>query len=73
MADKMRRIMDNSKHFLYATLAKQRSFFSNRLQQLCCNKERHKKEFLLTAIRLYNEPTMRLGSYVDTEDNGHVY
>ncbi|TWW67116.1 hypothetical protein D4764_02G0001570 [Takifugu flavidus] len=54
MVLKLRTIMDNPSHPLHNTVDKLRSSFSNRLLQPRCSKERYRKSFLLSAIRLYN-------------------
>ncbi|TWW73441.1 hypothetical protein D4764_15G0008350 [Takifugu flavidus] len=54
MVLKLRTVMDNPSHHLHNTVDKLRSSFSNRLLQPRCSKERYRKSFLLSAIRLYN-------------------
>ncbi|TWW56005.1 hypothetical protein D4764_09G0010550 [Takifugu flavidus] len=54
MVLKMRTIMDNPSHPLHNTMDKLRSSFSNRLLEPRCSKERYRKSFLPSAIRLYN-------------------
>ncbi|TWW54976.1 hypothetical protein D4764_09G0000250 [Takifugu flavidus] len=54
MVLKLRTIMDSPSHPLHNTVDKLRSSFSNRLLQPRCSKERDRKSFLLSAIRLYN-------------------
>ena len=52
--NKLLSIMDNQEHPLHHLVDRQRSTFSNRLVQLRCRKDRYRKSFLPTAIRLYN-------------------
>ncbi|TWW59213.1 hypothetical protein D4764_06G0007430 [Takifugu flavidus] len=62
MVLKLRTIMDSPSHPLHNTVDKLRSSFSNRLLQPCCSKERYRKSFLPSAIRLlYNssKPTQQ--------------
>ncbi|TWW67677.1 hypothetical protein D4764_02G0007180 [Takifugu flavidus] len=47
-------IMDNPSHPLHNTVDKLRSSFSSRLLQPRCSKERYRKSFLPSAIKLYN-------------------
>ncbi|TWW78270.1 hypothetical protein D4764_11G0003910 [Takifugu flavidus] len=54
MVLKLRTIMDNPSHPLHNTVEKLRSSFSSRLLQPRCSKERYRKSFLPSAIRLYN-------------------
>ncbi|TWW65156.1 hypothetical protein D4764_21G0000560 [Takifugu flavidus] len=54
MVLKLRTIMDSPSHPLHNTVDKLRSSFSNRLLQPRCSKERYRKSFLPSAIRLYN-------------------
>ena len=49
--------MNNPSHPLHNTLDKLKSSFSNRFIQPRCTKERYRKSFLPTAIRLYNNST----------------
>ncbi|TWW52968.1 hypothetical protein D4764_0216870 [Takifugu flavidus] len=53
MVLKLRTIMDNPSHPLHNTVDKLRSSFSNRLLQPRCSKERDRKSFLPSAIKLY--------------------
>ena len=55
MLSKLLSIMDNASHPLHDTLVRQRSTFSNRLILPRCTTERHRRSFLPTAIRLYND------------------
>jgi len=57
MLAKLLVIMDNPSHPLHKTLDKLKSSFSNRLIQPRCSKERYRKSFLPTVIRLYNSST----------------
>ncbi|TWW59308.1 hypothetical protein D4764_06G0008380 [Takifugu flavidus] len=52
MVLKLRTIMDNPSHPLHNTVDKLRSSFSNRLLQPRCSKERYRKSFLTSAIKL---------------------
>ncbi|KAK0142225.1 hypothetical protein N1851_020112 [Merluccius polli] len=54
MLAKLLATMANPSHPLHTTLDQLRSSFSNRLIQPRCKKERYRKSFLPTAIRLYN-------------------
>lgn len=54
---KLLAIMDHPSHPLHKTLDKLRSSFSHRLIQPRCSKERYRKSFLPTAIRLFNSST----------------
>ncbi|TWW80240.1 hypothetical protein D4764_01G0000550 [Takifugu flavidus] len=57
MVLKLWTIMDNPSHPLHNTVDKLRSSFSsfsNRLLQPRCSKERYRKSFLPSAIKLYN-------------------
>ncbi|TWW74395.1 hypothetical protein D4764_14G0003980 [Takifugu flavidus] len=54
MVLKLRTIMDNPSHPLHNTVDKLRSSFSSRLLQPRFSKERYRKSFLPSAIRLYN-------------------
>ena len=57
MLAKLLATMANPSHPLHTTLDQLRSSFSNRLIQPRCKKERYRKSFLPTAIRLYNTST----------------
>lgn len=46
--------LDNNQHPLHDLLAKQQSFFSRRIIQLCCKKEQYRRWSGPTAITLYN-------------------
>ncbi|TWW81868.1 hypothetical protein D4764_01G0016830 [Takifugu flavidus] len=61
MVLKLRTIMDSPSHPLHNTVDKLRSSFSNRLLQPRCSKERYRKSFLPSAIKLYNslKPTQQ--------------
>ncbi|TWW61360.1 hypothetical protein D4764_04G0000060 [Takifugu flavidus] len=61
MVLKLRTIMDSPSHPLHNTVDKLRSSFSNRLLQPHCSKERYRKSFLPSAIKLYNslKPTQQ--------------
>ncbi|XP_068566954.1 uncharacterized protein [Cebidichthys violaceus] len=52
---KLSSILDNQDHPLHHLLQGQRSTFSNRMIQLRCHKDRYRRTFLPTAIRLYNK------------------
>ncbi|TWW77449.1 hypothetical protein D4764_12G0008390 [Takifugu flavidus] len=54
MVLKRRTIMENPSHPLHNTVDKLRSSFSSRLLQPRCSKERYRKSFLPSTIRLYN-------------------
>ncbi|TWW69419.1 hypothetical protein D4764_18G0002250 [Takifugu flavidus] len=54
MVLKLRTIMDSPSHPLHNTVDKLRSSFSSRLLQPRCSKERDRKSFLPSAIKLYN-------------------
>ncbi|TWW55995.1 hypothetical protein D4764_09G0010450 [Takifugu flavidus] len=54
MVLKLRTVMDNPSHPFHNTVDKLRSSFSTRLLQPRCSKERYRKSFLPSAIRLYN-------------------
>ncbi|TWW79918.1 hypothetical protein D4764_10G0009480 [Takifugu flavidus] len=54
MVLKVQTIMDSPSHPLHNTVDKLRSSFSSRLLQPRCSKERYRKSFLPSAIRLYN-------------------
>ncbi|TWW73670.1 hypothetical protein D4764_15G0010660 [Takifugu flavidus] len=61
MVLKLRTIMDSPSHPLHNTVDKLRSSFSNRLLQPRCSKERYRKSFLPSAIKLYKslKPTQQ--------------
>ena len=59
MLAKLLAIMDHPSHPLHKTLDKLRSSFSHRLIQPRCSKERYRKSFLPTAIRLFNSTSVR--------------
>ncbi|XP_068441989.1 uncharacterized protein [Clinocottus analis] len=52
---KLLSILDHPHHPLHQLLQGQRSTFSKRLITLRCHKDRYRKAFLPTAIRLYNK------------------
>ncbi|TWW80175.1 hypothetical protein D4764_10G0012050 [Takifugu flavidus] len=54
MVLKLRTIMDNPSDPFHNTVDKLRSSFSNKLPQPRCSKERYRKSFLPSAIKLYN-------------------
>ena len=56
MLAKLLPIMDNPSHPLHKTLVKLKSSFSN-THSTCSSKERYRKSFLPTALRLYNSST----------------
>ena len=55
MEHKLLNIMDNTTHPLHNLLVRQQSVFSQRLLQLCCNKDRYRRSFLPTPIAINNE------------------
>ncbi|MBN3311348.1 ANG4 protein, partial [Atractosteus spatula] len=61
MRSKLEAIMDNFSHPLFDRLAGMKSTFSNRLIHPRCDRERYRRSFLPSAIRLYNASTLRLG------------
>ncbi|MBN3314359.1 RTJK polymerase, partial [Atractosteus spatula] len=61
MVSKPEAIMDNVSHPLYDMLVEMKSTFSNRLIHPWCDRERYRRSFLPSAIRLYNASTLRLG------------
>ena len=52
--NKLKAIMDNSRHPLHSLLERQRSSCSSRLISLRCRTERYRRSFIPTAIRLFN-------------------
>ncbi|XP_051808801.1 HIG1 domain family member 1A, mitochondrial isoform X1 [Acanthochromis polyacanthus] len=54
MLTKLSSIMDNSSHPLHRTVVELSSSFSMRLRHPQCKKERYRRSFIPTAIRLYN-------------------
>ena len=59
---KLLSILDNPDHPLHHLLQGQRSTFSKRFLQLRCHKDRYRKTFLPTAIRLYNKSSLARSS-----------
>ena len=54
MLAKLTSIMDNTSHPLHDTVGALSSSFSSRLLQPRCRKERYRRSFIPTAIRLFN-------------------
>ena len=52
---KVTSIMDNTSHPLHRTVEELRSSFSGRLRHPQCKKERYRRAFIPTAVRLYNK------------------
>ena len=48
-------------HPLHNLLIRQQNVFSQRLLQLCCNKDRYRRSFLPTAKVIYNDPSAGRG------------
>ena len=57
MLAKLTSIMDNTSHPLHDTVESLSSSFSSRLLHPRCKKERYRRSFIPTAVRLYNNCT----------------
>ena len=55
--EKLKSIMDNTSHPLHHTVTALSSSFSSRLLQPRCRRERFRRSFISTAIRLFNSST----------------
>ena len=59
MLDTLEFIRSNSSHSLHETVAAQNSSFSKRLLHPECKKERFRRSFIPSVIRLYNTSVMK--------------
>ena len=56
--NKLTATLDNTSHPLHDLLVRQRSTFSNRPIQLRCSRERYRRSFVPTAIKLYSSSSL---------------